>query len=278
MNLAVPPALAVPAQGSVLGRQPMANDRGSQALVDAPAVDAAHHLGLLFHYLRPAVLPDAVPVGHVADRDASLLGSAPLAHGGPLAEVVQFDLADGGHQAEGLHVDGVHDRFQVDVAGFHHLHQGGGGVHAPAEAVGLPADDGVEAVPPGVGQHPLELGALLGPALAHLLVADGDGQPPAFAVGFHLAGLLGDGGLVLCVLALVGDAGVDGRPVSGGLLPLHFRSWHGRLLWVSPAANKRDPPPAGSGSASSTIPPHHLFTQVAPWPGVFQHRRANLLR
>ena len=39
-----------------------------------------------------------------------------------------------------------------------------GGVHAPAKAVGLPADDGVEESASGVGQHPLELGALLGRA------------------------------------------------------------------------------------------------------------------
>ena len=43
-----------------------------------------------------------------------------------------------------------------------------------------------------------------------------------------------------------------------------------------PGTHERDPPPAGSGSASSTIPPHHLFPQVAPRPGVFAHRRANL--
>ena len=69
-----------------------------------------------------------------------------------------------------------------------------------AEPVGLPAHDGIEASLSGVGQHPLELGSLLGPDPAHLLVAGGDGQPIALAVDFHLAYLLGDGGLVLPVL------------------------------------------------------------------------------
>ena len=41
-----------------------------------------------------------------------------------------------------------------------------------------------------------------------------DGQPLALAVGFHLAYLLGDGGLILPVLAPVRDAGVDGYPNS----------------------------------------------------------------
>ena len=70
--------------------------------------------------------------------------------------------------------------------GLDYLHEGGGGVHPPAEAVGLPADDGVEASLPGVGQHPLELGALFGPPSAHLLIAGRDGEPLALAVGFQL--------------------------------------------------------------------------------------------
>ena len=41
-----------------------------------------------------------------------------------------------------------------------------------------------------------------------------DGQPLALAVGFHLAYLLGDGGLILPVLAPVRDAGVGGYPNS----------------------------------------------------------------
>ena len=41
-----------------------------------------------------------------------------------------------------------------------------------------------------------------------------DGQPLALAVGFHLAYLPGDGGLILPVLAPVRDAGVDGYPNS----------------------------------------------------------------
>ena len=92
------------------------------------------------------------------------------------------------------------------------LHEGGCGVHAPAEAVGLPADDGVEAFPPGVGQHPLELRALLGPSPAHLLVSGRDGQALALAVGFHLACLLGDGGLVVLGLALDHHLDLGGAP------------------------------------------------------------------
>lgn len=65
----------------------------------------------------------------------------------------------------------------------------------------------------GGGHHPLELGPLLGTAPALLLVAGGDGESPALAVCFLLAYLLGDGGLVLPVLALVRDAGIGGRPV-----------------------------------------------------------------
>ena len=48
---------------------------------------------------------------------------------------------------------------------------------------------------------------------AHLLVAGDDGQPTASAGGLHVADLLGDGGLVLGVLALVRDACVDGRAI-----------------------------------------------------------------
>ena len=174
----------------------------------------------------------------------SLLGCAPFAQGGPFPEVVQLDLADGRHEAEGLHVDGVHDGFQPDLVGFDHFHWGGGGIHAPAEAVGLPADDGVEAFLPGVGQHPLELGAFLGPARAHLLVAGGDGQALALAVGFHLAGLLGDGGLVLPVLAFIGNAGVDGRPVRLRL----------PVVGLGHCSPLRDPYSLVAGDAGWTIP------------------------
>ena len=198
--------------------------------VNVHAEDAAHQLGRVLHHLRPAVVAYAVAVGQPARRYPPLLGRAALAHSSPLPEVVKLDLADGGHQAEGLHVDGVHDRLKAYLVGLHHLHEGGGWVHPPAEAVGLPADDGVEASAPGVGQHPLELRALLGPAPAHLLVAGGDGQPLALAVGFHLGGLLGYGVLVVPVLALVRYAGVDCRPLAGCLLLLCLGFRHDRLL------------------------------------------------
>ena len=141
------------------------------------------------------------------------------------------------------------------------------GVHAAAEAVGLPADDGVEAPVPGVGEHALELGALLGPAASHLLVARGDGVAALLAVGLHVADLLGEGGLVVLGLALVGDARVDGGAAVLGL------SWfsgsrHGCLLRI------QDPPPCGGGSASSSM---RLASPVHGWrhgPGCCQHRRA----
>ena len=36
-----------------------------------------------------------------------------------------------------------------------------------------------------------------------------------------------------------------------------------------PGTHQKDPPPVGSGSASSTIYSHHLLFQVAPRPGMF---------
>ena len=55
----------------------------------------------------------------------------------------------------------LHDGFEPYLVGFDDLDEGGGGVHVSAEPVGLPAHEGVEASASGVGQHPLELGALL---------------------------------------------------------------------------------------------------------------------
>ena len=199
--------------GDSLVGQPHGNRRRPHPLMDVHVEDAADYLRLLLHDARPPVVSDAVPVGEAARGHPSLLGRPALAHCGPFSEVVQLDLADGGHESEGLHVDGVHDGFEPYLVCLDDLHEGGGGVHAPAEAVGLPADDGVEASLSGVGQHPLELRSLLRPAPAHLLVAGGDGESLALAVGFHLAYLLGDGCLFLRVLALVRDAGVDGRPI-----------------------------------------------------------------
>ena len=213
MDVGLTPQQLAGLGGHSLVGQPHGNRGGPHPLIDVHVEDAADDLRLLLNHLGPAVVSDAVSVGEAAGGHPPLLGRPPFAHGGPLPEVVQLYLADGRHEAEGLHVDGVHDGFQPNLVGLDDLHEGGGGVHAPAEPVGLPADDGVKAPALGVGQHPLELGALLGPAPAHLLVAGGDGQPFALAVGFHLACLLGDGCLVLPVLALVRHAGVDGRPV-----------------------------------------------------------------
>ncbi len=243
---------------SIVG-QPHGDGGGAHPLVNVHVENAPHHLGLLFDHHRPAVVSDAIAVGELAGGHPSLLGRAALAQGGALPEVVQLDLADGGHESEGLHVDGVHDGLQPDLVGLDHLHEGGSGVHSPAEAVRLPADDDVEASLLGVGQDSLELGTLLGPAPAYLLVAGSDGETLFLAVGFHLADLLGDGGLVLPVLALVGHAGVDGRPVAVllSLWLLCCLSCHNCLLKFTPHKPKR-PAPAGNGSASSTIPPHHL--------------------
>ena len=176
------------------------------------AEDAADKLGLRLVDVEVAAVVVAVSVGRRPGGHPAQLGLSSLAHPGPLPEVVQLDVADGRHQAEGLHVDGVHDGRDADPVRVDDLHEGGGGVHSPAEPVGLPAHDGVEASYLGVGQHPLELRPLLRPASAHLLIACDDGHSILLAVGFHVADLLGDGGLVLLGLALVRDAGVDGRP------------------------------------------------------------------
>ena len=209
----LPPRVGL-AHGDFLLDQLPGDGRRAHPLVDVLAEDAPHDLGLGLVNLRPAVVAGPVAVGERAGRHAALLGRPAPAHGRALPEVVQLDLSDGRHQAEGLHVDGVHDGLDPYLVGLDDLHESGGGEHAPAEAVRLPADDGVEQTLLGVGQHPLELGALLRPAPADLLVARGDGQPLALAVGLHLDGLLGEGGLVLLGLALVRNAGVDGRPLT----------------------------------------------------------------
>ena len=69
-----------------------------------------------------------------------------------------------------------------------------------------------------VGEHALELGALLGPTPADLLVTGSDGESALLAVGLHIAQLLAEGGLVVLGLALVGDARVDGGAAALGLL------------------------------------------------------------
>ena len=80
VDLTVPPPLGLIGRGNAVGHQPLANHPRSQSVVHAHAVDAPHDLGLGLHYLGPAVVSDAVSVGDVADRNAPLLGRAPLAH------------------------------------------------------------------------------------------------------------------------------------------------------------------------------------------------------
>ena len=87
--------------------------------------------------------------------------------------------------------------------GIDDFHECGGWVHASAESVGLPADDGIEATVAGVGEHSLELWTGLRPTSADLLVSRDDGQSSSLAVCFHLCDLLGDGSLVVLGLALV---------------------------------------------------------------------------
>ena len=131
---------------------------------------------------------------------------------------------------------GVHNGCDVDPVRVNDFHESGGKVHAPTEPVGLSADDGVKAPNIGVGQHPLELRALLGPAPAHLLVAWEDSHAFFLAVVFHVADLLEDGGLVHLGLVLVQKAGVGG-------CTLRFRlpigsSHHTFLLLVLPETKK----------------------------------------
>ena len=263
----VPPGAGI-SQGGVVAGHPFADWRPGQTLVHVHLEDAPNDLGLRLVYLRLAVVSGTIPVGGRSGGHPALLGRAALAHGGPLPEVVQLYLADGGHEAEGLHVDGVGDGFELYLMSLDHFHEGGGRVHAPAEAVGLPADDGVEAFPPSVGQHPLELRALLGPSPAHLLVSGGYGQPLALAVGFHLACLLGDGGLVVLGLALVRHAGVDGR----ALAVYSFSrpgSRHDCLLMLTFPETKKDPSPVGAGLRVVQSIRIACFRQVAPRPGMF---------
>ena len=133
-----------------------------------------------------------------------------------------------------------------------HLHEGGGGIHAAAEAVGLPADGGVEAAGGGVGEHALKLGAALGPAAPNLLVAGGYGVAAFLAVGLHVAELLGDRGLVFLGLALVGDARVDGSATCPG--EMMVRSRHGCLLEC-----KGPRLPAGTGLGVAACGSHRLY-------------------
>ena len=217
-------------RGDAVGLERSGDGGRAHAIVDGVVEDAADDLRAFLVDLWRAALCDAVAVGDSVDGDAALFGRAALPHRGALAEVVELDLADRRHQPEGLHVDRVHHRLDADAVRLHHLHEGGGGVHAAREAVGLPADDDVEAAGRGVGEHALELGAALGPAAPDLLVAGGDGVAALFAVRLHVGQLLGDGGLVVLGLALVGDARVDGGAALSGLAVVGVRSRHGLLL------------------------------------------------
>ena len=109
--------------GDPLVGQPRGNGVGPHPLIDVHAEDASDDLRLLLNHLGPAVLSDAVTVGEAAGGHPSLLGSPPLAHRGPLPEVVQLDLADGRHESEGLHVDGVQDGFEPYLVGLDDLHE-----------------------------------------------------------------------------------------------------------------------------------------------------------
>ena len=117
MDLAVPPLPSGCSDRHALGVQLPGDGGRALSLLDVHLVDAPHDLGSELIDLGPAVLCDAVAVGDVADGDPALLGRAALAHRGSFTEVVQLDLADGGHETEGLHVDGVHDGLDVDAVG-----------------------------------------------------------------------------------------------------------------------------------------------------------------
>ena len=267
----VPPHAGLGRRDSLVG-QPPGDGGDTQPFVDVQPEDALHDLGLDLHYLWLATLSDPVAVGEAAGWYTALLGGPSLAHSRSLTEVVELDLPDGCHEAEGLQVDGVHDGLEPDLVGLHDLHEDGGGVHPPAQPVGLPADDGVEASVSCVGEHPLELRALLGPAPANLLIARDDGQSRALAVGLHLADLLGDGGLVLLGLALIRDAGIDRRPV--GFYLLSRISLHDSLLLSLSAEMKKTRLQRGAGLR---VVQSIRITCSRRWrhgPGCRKHRRA----
>ena len=224
---------------------------------------------------RLAVGSGPVSIGDRTIWHPPLLGLPPLAHGRSLPEVVQLYLPDGRHEAEGLHVDGVHDSLKTCLMRLDHFHESGRGVHPAAQPVGLPADDCVEASLSRICQHPLELRTLLCPAPANLLVARHYDQPPALAVSLHVAYLLGDGGLVLRVLALVRYAGVYGRP-----FPLCFplnASRHDCLLSI-PFISVETKKTRLLSEAGLRVVQYHRITCSGRWrhgPGCLQHRRAN---
>lgn len=90
------------------------------------------------------VRPYPVSVRNRRRRYPSQVGRPSLTHRRTLPEVVQLNLSYGGHDAESLHVDGVHDRLKPNLTCFNHLHERGGGVQIPAEAIRFPTDDDVE--------------------------------------------------------------------------------------------------------------------------------------
>ena len=163
------------------------NRIGPQPLIDVHLEDAAHNLGLLINRLGPSVVSDAVSVG------------GPPAGRRPCLAVPRLPRVDRSLKLSSsiLPMAAMRQKVFMSMASMTtssriwcastDLHECGGGVHPPAEAVGLPADDGVEVSAAGVGQHSLELGSLLRPSPADLMVAGSDCQPLALAVGFHLA-------------------------------------------------------------------------------------------
>ena len=165
------PLFAMLCRGDPFVEEPPADRSDAQPFVDVHLKNPPHHLGLVLHHFRLAAVSDAVTVGDSSGWDPALLGGPALAQRSSLPEVVQFDLAYGRHETEGLYIDGVHHSLEPYLVGLDDFHQGCRRVHPPAQAVGLPADDGVETPGFGVSQHALELRTLLGPSLADLLVA-----------------------------------------------------------------------------------------------------------
>ena len=222
--------------------------------------DAAHDVRLCIDDLGPARRIDPVAVGRSASGDPPLLRRPTLAHGSPLPKVVEFDLADGGHEPEGLHVDGVHDGLDAELVGLHDLHEGGGGEHAAAEAVRLPANDGVE--PALAGRRSAcagNSGRFLETAPAHLLVPRGRCASPCGRSRPPCRRSARRGRS--CPLR-PGSYRTRGRrwppdsvPCSCGVSLDMCCSF---CICRSFKKPKKDTPPVESGSASARMPSHHL--------------------
>lgn len=185
----------IPVCASMLGQDAIRHEFtcdavGPHPLVDALSEDSLHDLGLIFLYFGITALAPALSIRDLTGGNPTLLGHPPPTHGCAFPEAVNLDLPDSGHETEGLYVDGVHHSFQPDLMGLHHLHQGGCRVHATAQPVSLPADDGIEQSPPSIGQHALKLGAALRPAVPNLLVPRSDDESLVHTIGLHIRDLL----------------------------------------------------------------------------------------